>query len=369
MNLFKKIKTPVIHVTAWAGYLFLTTWLLSDFNSLPEALLRSAIIIVIQGMVFYFNYFLLLPKLFERRKYSLFLMSIAGVIAFALVIFFSVNKVLFVHERHPVEGQKAPRQAMESRARNLEYRPEKEAMRNSAMIQRTIMFNGFQILFIVFVSTIIRNLEVSRRRDREALQLKNQVLEAESKMLKWQINPHFLFNTLNNIYSMAQLKLDQTPEAIHRLSNMLRYVIYDCNEKYVLLEQEVNYLKSYIELQRLKDDNLRNISYDFIISGPGMKIAPLILIVFLENSFKHSKIEDQENSWIRISLVTRAGEILFSCENSIPGNELKKDKTTGIGLENVKRRLELLYPDKHLLLIDKKEKTFSVTLTIKSDEY
>ncbi|NQV02991.1 MAG: histidine kinase, partial [Bacteroidia bacterium] len=249
MNQLRNIKTPAIHLVGWVIYLLLLTWLLSDFRTFEEAFIRSFYIVIIQCIIFYINYFLLLPKLLEQRKYLQYIVSIIAVAIIALIILYFIDKHLFPKEIRSMIDRGFPGDFPEGmRQRGIPGMARGEGLRGAGMAQKAIIFNGFHILVVLFVSTIYRNLVLGRKRDREALQLKNQVLEAESKMLKWQINPHFLFNTLNNIYSMSQLKLDKTPDAIHRLSNMLRYVLYDCNEKDVKLEQEINYLKSYIEL-------------------------------------------------------------------------------------------------------------------------
>ncbi|MBE0647830.1 MAG: histidine kinase, partial [Bacteroidales bacterium] len=319
--------------------------------------------------VFYINYLLLLPKLLEQRQYVLYFVSIVAVIIVALTILYYIDRYLFPIEIRSMIKRGFPGDIPdEQQQREILGMTRREGPRGAGMAKKAMIFNGFHVLFVLFISTIYRNLMVGRKRDREALQLKNQVLEAESKMLKWQVNPHFLFNTLNNIYSMSQLKHDKTPDAIHRLSNMLRYVLYDCNEKDVSLEQELSYLKSYIELQLLKDNNIDNVTYDFEGANPKMRVAPLLFIAFVENSFKHSHIEDTDHSWIRIMLKTDGNRIIFGCENSLPDSQNTKDTTPGIGLENVKRRLELLYPKRHQLVIEEKKEIYSVTLILESDE-
>ena len=368
MKHLKKIQIILIHLSGWIIYLLLLMWLISDFRTLHEAFVRSIYIVALQCIVFYLNFFILLPKFFERRNYAWYILSILGVITAALFLFLLIDRQLIPMEiRSMMERglfQKMPR---EFRSRGFPGAHGQDLI-TGVWTQKAIIFNGFHILFALFVSTIIRNQAVGRKRDREALQLENKVLEAESTMLKWQVNPHFLLNTLNNIYSMSQLKLDKTPDAIHRLSNMLRYVLYDCNEKNVPLEQEISYLRSYIELQLLKDNNIHNVTYDFEKANPKLRVAPLLFIAFVENSFKHSHIEDTGQSWIRIILKTDGNRINFRCENSLPDNQIAKDTTPGIGLENVKRRLELLYPERHHLVIEEGKEVYSVTLILEADE-
>jgi len=366
---FRKVRIPAMHLAGWIIYLLLLTWLLSDFRTFEEALIRGFYIVIVQCIIFYMNYYLLLPRLLEQRQYLLYLLSVVLLTVVALVILYFIDKYLFPREIRSMIDRGFPNELQEGiRQRELPRPSHRVGIRAGLMARRAIIFNGFQILFVLFISTIYRNLVFSRKRDREELQLKNQVLEAESKLLKWQINPHFLFNTLNNIYSMSQLKSDKTPDAIHRLSNMLRYILYDCNEKDVRLEQEISYLKSYIELQRLKDDKLINATYDFAEADTGLRIAPLLFIAFVENSFKHSHIEDIDASWIRITMKSDENRLFFTCENSIPGIPPAKDVTHGIGLDNIRRRLELLYPGRYILNITEEKQVYSIHLTLQLDE-
>ncbi len=181
--------------------------------------------------------------------------------------------------------------------------------------------------------------QIASIKEQESALLKSEHLNW-LKFLKSQINPHFLFNTLNNIYTLSMLKSDQTPDMILKLSNMLRYILYECSDKdKVPIAKEVAYIRNYIDLQLLKDSEIKNIHFEEGIKD-NVAIAPMLLIPFIENSFKHSRIEDTEKGWINIKLSCNRKEIFFSCENSLPAVEYKKDKTGGIGIENARRRLE-----------------------------
>jgi LytS/YehU family sensor histidine kinase len=148
---------------------------------------------------------------------------------------------------------------------------------------------------------------------------------------------------------------------------MLRYIIYDCNADRVPLEKELNYINNYIDLQKLKDDKITNIDVDFEGGDPKSMIAPMIFIPFIENSFKHSKIEDLDQGWIKMKIQNTNGDLLFVISNSITKKEYTKDKIGGVGLENVRRRLELLYPDKHDIKIESSDDIFLVELKISLD--
>jgi LytS/YehU family sensor histidine kinase len=154
------------------------------------------------------------------------------------------------------------------------------------------------------------------------------------------------------------------PKMILKLSDILRYNLYDGTQEMVPLEKEIRYIENYVSLHKLKDENIKNIHVNFSEVDGSVMIAPLILIPFVENSFKHSKIEDVNQGWIRIELKTLEDKISFRISNSIPESEFNKDLSGGIGLENVKRRLELIYPKRYELQISQESDKYSVELTI-----
>lgn len=354
----------ITHATLWLSYFLLLVWFYSEMRSFEGTLLRSLYIVSIQACIFYLNYYLLLPKLFENKKYIYYGVAVVALIAVSLALFYWFDKMNFSSE-FPRMGRGGRPGGWRGGHFRLERFDERIKM---SIIHRHVLFNGFFIAVVLFISTILRNRVVSRRRENEAIRLRNQALEAESRMLKWQINPHFLFNTLNNIYYLSQVKSEKASGAVHRLSEMLRYVIYDCNENHVSLGQEIRYLESYIELQLMKEESGTKVNYDFTKLDPSLKIAPLLLISFVENSFKHSRIGESPEARIDIRLETQDNQMIFEAKNSIPPVAGKKDNIKGIGLENVRRRLMLLYRDRHHLFISEKEHTFEVKLIMELDD-
>ncbi|MFK7949635.1 MAG: sensor histidine kinase [Saprospiraceae bacterium] len=235
---------------------------------------------------------------------------------------------------------------------------------------RTFLFyflgNFFPMLMVLLSSALYEISIVAAQSAQETAQLKSEKLESELKFLKSQINPHFLFNSLNNIYTLTMLNPNAAGESVLKLSEMLRYLLYECDAEKVPLCRELAYLTNYIALFSLKDDEPLNIKFDITNVQSEIMIAPLLLIPFVENAFKHSQIEDLENGWINIKLSNDNQQVYFEIKNSLPQHEFAKDKVGGIGLNNVKRQLELVYPNKHTLKIEKKEGEFSVELTIKN---
>ena len=194
--------------------------------------------------------------------------------------------------------------------------------------------------------------------------MKSETLEAEMKFLKLQTNPHFLFNSLNNIYALAYTNSPKAPEMIMKLSEMLRYVLYESNEKKVPLSKEIDYIANFISFQLLKIEGEANITVDLDNVDANAEVEPMLFIPFIENSFKHSKIENTEKGWVNIRLSSQDNRIELVVSNSKPPGDFAKDKTGGIGLANVKKRLQLLYPGKHELAVEEKEQSFDVHLII-----
>ena len=195
-------------------------------------------------------------------------------------------------------------------------------------------------------------------------ELEKEKLAAELKALKSQINPHFLFNSLNNLYSLAMDSDKRTPSFLLKLAQSMRYMLYESNEALVTLEKEIDYLNNYLELQQLR---LENAKIHLYIKGnaKNKKIAPLLFIPFVENAFKHGLKGDTENVFVNIQLDIREEEVIFQIKNN--KGELDpflKEEHRGIGLTNVKKRLDLLYPEQHQLAIKEDEKTFDVLLKI-----
>ncbi len=366
------LRRPYInHLLIWMSYFILLFWFYSETSRFEPSLLKSLFIVILQAGVFYLNLYLLLPQYFEKKQYSKYGFYIFLILIASLVLFYLFDQVSLRFEYHHAvrsnDWSHFPRGF--GRRGHHPGPPHWYNPFQFAFMWRQILFHGFFIVIVLFISTIYRNVKVSGQKEKESLELKSRITEAESNMLKSQINPHFLFNTLNNIYSMAQLKSDQTPEAVHRLSEMLRYVIYDCSRDRVSLGQEVRYLKSYIELNMMKEENMDNVHYELDDIDGTLPIAPMILVPFIENSFKHTKIEDRENSWITIQLKTHGKQLQFEVSNTIPEMTHRKDKSSGIGLDNVKKRLQLIYPEQHYLHISDKGGIFKVELTIDLDEH
>ena len=198
----------------------------------------------------------------------------------------------------------------------------------------------------------------------EIERLKNIAKESELQYLKYQINPHFLFNNMNNLYSFAISKSPKTPSFILELSSVLRYMLYDCTEDYVSLKKEIDHLKNYIALNKIQIESRGQVKLFEEISTTDYSVSPLILVVFIENAFKHSKKSLTKDIDIYIKIrTTPDGLLLFTCSNNYLPN-FNSEGPSGIGLENVKKRLELMYPEQYKLNVSDGNNIYHVELSI-----
>ncbi|RMA64762.1 sensor histidine kinase [Ulvibacter antarcticus] len=233
------------------------------------------------------------------------------------------------------------------------------------ILNRSFLVNFLILCLTFFLTTVIEVFLFAKVKEEALILSKTENLETELKLLKSQINPHFLFNALNNIYALSAIDSKRTQESISYLSNMLRYVLYDCEKPLVSLQKEVAYIEDYIKLFVLKSSKNYPIETQFNISDSTITIAPMLLIPFVENAFKHSNIEAVDNTYIKIKIDVKDDEVSFEVENTIAENGIAKDEVGGIGLENVKKRLSILYPEQHDLKISEEKNVFKVSLILK----
>ncbi len=295
----------------------------------------------------YVNLRLFIPRLLDQRKIFWYVMTVlilTGTISTAVTLFdtWMVRSGLVIH---PHRGPKPPAFFI-------------------------LMFMTVQISFLGLTSFLHYVKESFRLNEveRQMMDLQSRQLQAELESLKAQINPHFLFNTLNNIYSHSLIKSEKAPEMILKLSDLMSYIIYDCREDCVPLEKEIDFIKNYITLERARTDEDISINLDINVSNTPYMVTPLLFIPFLENAFKHGVNIRRRNPYIDIKLSVNEAEqrLYFSIENLMDDDQLAEagDKSRGIGLDNICKRLDLIYPDKHKIDIDTKDGKFRVTLEI-----
>ncbi len=247
-----------------------------------------------------------------------------------------------------------------------------QQFKNEPVIQAQLI-NQLNIAFIPtflmgLLSTLLKITTDWFRNLRERQELITQNMQSELRFLRSQINPHFLFNTLNNLYALTIKKSDLAPEIVLKLSEMMRYMLYECNEKEVPLANEIAYIKNYLDLEKLRKHKNLHIRFDVEGSPENKKITPLLFIPFIENAFKHGLSQHTREGFIHILMRIEKDLLSFRIENSkepsLKSGQTQHEikKSGGIGLKNVRRRLQLLYPGKHKLLIRNRPKVFIVDL-------
>ena len=226
---------------------------------------------------------------------------------------------------------------------------------------------SFGVMSIFFFG-IIKHIYDYRKLIESAQKLRIEKQEAELNYLKSQTNPHFLFNTLNNIYSLARDKSDLAPEAILRLSGILRFMLYETGGEYIPIEQELNIINDYIALEKLRYDDTLHVSFTYEIEDPKQLLTPLLLIPLVENAFKHGVSETRHQPFVDIYLSSGKKQLEFIVKNSDEGSAGERQVKENIGLSNIRRQLELLYKVYDLSLIQG-EKVFTATLKINLESH
>ncbi|MDE5492663.1 sensor histidine kinase [Elizabethkingia meningoseptica] len=219
------------------------------------------------------------------------------------------------------------------------------------------------LMDLMFMTGLFFGIEIAREKmilNEQLSGLKAEKLDHELRMLKAQINPHFLFNSLNNIYGLALKKSDKTPEVILQLSKIMRYNIYEAAQAKIPIGKDVENMKDFIQIQKIRYHHL-DVQFNENIDNPSQEISPLILIQFVENAFKHGASESIGNSFIKINIWLKEEILHFEIENS--KEDRVREDSTQIGLKNISRQLELLYP-KHQLMVENSSDLYKVKLTI-----
>ncbi|HWZ03217.1 MAG TPA: sensor histidine kinase [Mucilaginibacter sp.] len=286
--------------------------------------------------LFYLNYLVLIPRFLNKKKY--------GYYALAIVI------TLLVYGM----GKYGVASIFKE---NILMREKQHTVTFSEYFIATL-FTGLLFLILSAALKFAIDWFLNERIQKD---LENQRLSAELAFLKSQINPHFLFNSLNSIYSLAYQRSETTPEAILKLSEIMRYMLYECNDNKVDLEKELQYLQNYIDLQKIRFAGKAYIDYKISGTVDGQQIVPLLLITFIENAFKHG-VANNPLTPIRLLIDVDEAHLHLYIQNKKHNNNV--DASGGIGLNNVKRRLNLLYPGKYNLDIQDEENTYTVELSL-----
>lgn len=354
-----RLKNILIHSLIWMAYFNLIAWSFSAFEDWEVSMIRASLIVSIHAFLFYLNAEYLMPIFLDKRKISTYALMLIATMGMVFILLTGPIKSIL-----PERDYRAVGQFDKTKKKPSGKRPRIKPRRQKGIVDPRAIGILVSSAAALFVSAVYFNIRNKKTKDEELLQLKNNSLEAEKKFLKSQINPHFLFNTLNNLYSLAMMKSEKTPDAIQQLSEILRYSIYDSENKLVPLQKEFEYIRHYIDLHLLKDDGYDSkVSFDADQVNGQILIPPMLLLPFIENAFKHGNLNAQD-AFLRIAIQTTNDRVDFTCENSISNASQAKDKIGGIGMKNVRRRLELFYGTKFDLEIHTSLETFRISLTL-----
>ncbi len=305
------------------------------------------------GLIFYINYLWLVPRFYFRQQKTIYFISAAVVIAVLYFLFIMINENFF----HNTEREKQIAEAFDKLIKDKVIpRPPMKQLQLYYFMLISVIVTGFSIG--------LRVIEMHSASEKRQKELEKEKLNSELAFLKNQVSPHFFFNTLNNIYSLIEINTADAQEAVMKLSRLMRYLLYESEHGETPLENEINFMNHYIDLMRLRISPKVELKIDLPEDGKGLKIPPLLFIPFIENAFKHG-ISYREKSFICIEMNIESNQILFICRNSKASVSAGNNENhSGIGLENVRKRLELLFPGKHQLTISEPENEFRVELKI-----
>jgi two-component system LytT family sensor kinase len=314
---------------------FTDDWTFGIWFTLIEELFN----IIFYMIIVYINLLILIPKYLQKSSFLLY--SLTLLMASVLIAPVNAMAMYLLNFQHPFYQ---------------EY------------ITANLQIYFLSSFFISGASTVFKIMSDWLRHQREKSRLKNEKLVSELKFLRSQINPHFLFNTLNNIYALALQKSDRAPEVILKLSEILRYMLYECNGPSVFLENEINYIKNYLELEKLRQSEHTLIEFNVNGNIEDVQIAPFLFTPFLENAIKHGVNTVIDNPFIIIDLTIEESILRFKLVNTKSDKKASQEltkKSGGIGLVNLERRLKLLYPEKYKLKIENTPTKYTIYLDLK----
>lgn len=337
----KTIKRVLSHFLFWVVYFLYDGPLAASIEAKPYLHVTYALIALpVKIIATYFTLYLITRFYKDQNvQYKFFVILILSMICFGVLQRIISYKIVYPY--YYVEGL----------ARPLWYAPK--------IIME--MFALYSVVALVATIHFIKQWYISQQ---EKQQFKNEKLQAELKYLKAQVHPHFLFNTLNNLYSLTINRSKKAPEVVFKLSELMSYMLYESNKPFVPLQKEINYIEDYITLEKIRYNERLDVSLNVHTDISDYNIAPLIILPFIENSFKHGCSNEIGNVWVHIDVLVNDGQLIIKIENSkgVPETD-KKITNGGLGLQNVRKRLDLIYKDDYDLQIYNEE-TYLVILKL-----
>lgn len=356
-----KIKIT-LHLLAWSILLGLPLYLIKRWDVGKDFLWYFYVGNIISGIIFYSNYLVLVPKYFFSVKRSRYYLSVLILLAFVYFVSYSSSELIFkyIPGKDRTEEQKPAAPIGEKPGP-----PKPGGFFGPPPFRQMHLINYlFTSSFLVFFSLGLRVMERHSQIEKLQKDLEKEKLNSELAFLKNQISPHFFFNTLNNIYSLIGINAEDSQQAVLKLSKLMRYLLYESEQGDSKLSTEIDFMNNYIDLMKLRMNEKVILTVSFPASYEDRSIPPLIFIPFIENAFKHG-VSYREISFIDISLLVNNDSLSFRCTNSLIKSRDESDSGhSGIGLENVRKRLSLLFPGKHEMKINKSDTEFEVLVQI-----
>jgi two-component system, LytTR family, sensor kinase len=333
------------HIVFWAALILINTLVYGAYeDKYARQLYVESISMPVSLFVAYVNMGVLLPRFLIQKKYTTYIISVI------LLLFASslLNRFIYLNFIAP------------------KYYPNELAVPflTPHRLLKTMLWS---LNPIIFLTSGIKLFKQWYNQEQHSQELAKEKLGAELNYLKGQVHPHFLFNTLNNLYSLTLQKSDTAPKVVLKLSELMSYMLYDSQATTIPLNKEISHIKNYIELEKLRYGNRLDVSFNVSGETNGKNIAPLLLIPFVENAFKHGVSNETENAWVTIDIKVKDELLTVKVENSRSHELAPADKSgykNGIGLQNVVRRLELLYNGNHELQMEKENDRYLVDLKL-----
>jgi two-component system, LytTR family, sensor histidine kinase AlgZ len=341
--IFSNKRVAIMHISFWCVYFSFFFYQITFLRRNEEinfgrALADAVSHIFFIGLVSYLNYFLWLPRFLKHKQLLRYFAEF--ILPFVVVVMLHLHFKRWLYIEYAQFGK-------------------------SFLASNKFVFQHIAVtLFIVIFVGMLKFVEDWFTLEARKKEIENEKLSTELQFLKAQINPHFLFNTLNNLYYLATINSPNTTEVIEKLSQMMRYMLYDSNHTKVSFEKEIAYMENYISLEKLRLDNQVPVSFNIKGSSENLKIVPLIFITFLENAFKHGVSNSFKGAFVDILIEIKTNEVIYTVKNSKLPQESLLEKS-GIGLMNVHRRLELSYPNQYELTKNETPTTYEVKLKLK----
>jgi two-component system, LytTR family, sensor kinase len=321
--------------------------------SFGEAAIVATKDVIVIGLIFYFILKVVIPKILFKKRFVLLALSVVAIYYFYALCLYLEFTFLPLLIMIPGRG----------------YQMYAARVLHEGIIGLFMLHSLSEILldllYLISPALILTLFISVFTLSTQTLKLQMDNLNLELAFLKAQINPHFLFNTLNNVYSLALHKSDKTADAVLKLSGLMRYTLYESNTAKIPLEKEITFCKDYIELERMRHSTRVRIELNVPAELDHYSIAPLIIFPFIENAFKHGIRNSTKKSWVFIDIQILNNELTAIIRNSVTGTYENEKNIGGIGISNTKKRLNLLYPDKHTLRIEQTDSVFSVILAIR----